>query len=626
MVKLVVKIAIVFTALHSWGFAQQDTTILKQFELKEQHVLSDPFKQTTLDSSSLELFSGQNLSQLLEQETELFIKDYGPGQIATPSFRGTGAAHTQVFWNGITLNAPSLGQFDFSLFPVSTQDNVSIHYGNSTLTDGFGGIGGSILIENGNDIGEKPHLALSQDLGSFGRYTTLLSGSLRKKKWFVQAGVQRAQAENNFEYENTAVSGSPAENRKYNKFERYSGQLTLGYRASPYTTLSLHGLYGNTFRQIPPLITDQISSGEEQTDILSAAVFQLEHKKGKHQLLFNTGGSYSELHFDDTLAAISSTTYGTNVQANVRYNYWVTKKSQLRTAVFYQQESVSTPGYENQQTRNRFAGLIQWRTYFGKRFQVEAFLRPEYTGDSLVFFLPALGMEYKPFKKRSFWIKANVAKNVHFPTLNDLYWVPGGNENLETEVGENVELGLLYTFKPATKNSVSLEATGFYGEVDNWIQWVPNENNWTAQNIKTVNNYGIESKIQLSGKSNKWKYTVKIMHSYTKSIDENNGDVQLIYVPENQFKTRLSVRRQRVGVFIWYQYVDQRFINTTNTSYMPAYDLVHLALDYNFKLAGKHRIGARFTVNNLFDKSYQSIAWKPMPGRNFSLRLTYAFN
>jgi outer membrane cobalamin receptor len=34
---------------------------------------------------------------------------------------------------------------------------------------------------------------------------------------------------------------------------------------------------------------------------------------------------------------------------------------------------------------------------------------------------------------------------------------------------------------------------------------------------------------------------------------------------------------------------------------------------------------ADFQLNNIFDKNYQAIRWRAMPGRNFTIALSYQF-
>ena len=57
----------------------------------------------------------------------------------------------------------------------------------------------------------------------------------------------------------------------------------------------------------------------------------------------------------------------------------------------------------------------------------------------------SLGNNYKIFK----WLtaRASVSKVYRIPTMNDLYWTPGGNPNLLPESGYAQEGGLLIQFQ-----------------------------------------------------------------------------------------------------------------------------------------------------------------------------------
>lgn len=83
----------------------------------------------TLDKGRLAQLSGYSLGEVLQQETGLFLRQYGPGMLASLSMRGTSAGHNALFWNGLPVNSPSLGQADYSIFPVGGFDAVNIHYG-----------------------------------------------------------------------------------------------------------------------------------------------------------------------------------------------------------------------------------------------------------------------------------------------------------------------------------------------------------------------------------------------------------------------------------------------------------------------------------------------------------------
>ena len=75
-------------------------------------------KETHVDSSVIQAKRSVSLSDLLSENTSVFIKNHGRGALATASFRGTAASHTQVSWNGISINSPMAGMVDFSLIPV----------------------------------------------------------------------------------------------------------------------------------------------------------------------------------------------------------------------------------------------------------------------------------------------------------------------------------------------------------------------------------------------------------------------------------------------------------------------------------------------------------------------------
>ncbi|HER07982.1 MAG TPA: TonB-dependent receptor, partial [Bacteroides sp.] len=105
-------------------------------------------KETRVDSAVLAEKINLSLSDLLSENTTVFIKDHGRGALATASFRGTAASHTRVDWNGISINAPMTGMVDFSLIPVYLVDEVTLKHGNASIGGGSGGLGGAVHIGN----------------------------------------------------------------------------------------------------------------------------------------------------------------------------------------------------------------------------------------------------------------------------------------------------------------------------------------------------------------------------------------------------------------------------------------------------------------------------------------------
>ena len=83
-------------------------------------------RETKVDSIVMMEKISSSLSDLLSENTPIFIKNNGRGALATASFRGTAASHTQVVWNGININSPMTGSVDFSLIPVYIIDRERV--------------------------------------------------------------------------------------------------------------------------------------------------------------------------------------------------------------------------------------------------------------------------------------------------------------------------------------------------------------------------------------------------------------------------------------------------------------------------------------------------------------------
>lgn len=184
----------------------QDTIVLQTVE-----VVDSPLKKTaeasmerSMDPSLIKRLNTVSMSQLLIQHSPVFIKTYGPGGLATASFRGTTPSHTLVLWNGFRLNTPSLGQVDFSTIPVFMTDNIALQWGSSTSSNS-GGLGGVVNIENNGHYGDGLILDLKQSYGSFNSIGSYLTLGYSAEKCFVRVKAYRNSSDNDFEYNNVAL-------------------------------------------------------------------------------------------------------------------------------------------------------------------------------------------------------------------------------------------------------------------------------------------------------------------------------------------------------------------------------------------------------------------------------------
>ena len=187
--------------------AAQDTITLDAVNVTADPYATEALKPLVMrkvDSLVLETKSTATLSELLIQHSPVFIKTYGPGGVSTASFRGTTASHTLVLWNGFQLNAPTLGQVDFSTIPVFLADDIDLRWGSGTATNS-GGLGGSVNIDNQTGFGKGLILDLKQTYGSFNTLGSFLTAGYCGKRMSFRVKAYRSASDNDFEYLNNAL-------------------------------------------------------------------------------------------------------------------------------------------------------------------------------------------------------------------------------------------------------------------------------------------------------------------------------------------------------------------------------------------------------------------------------------
>jgi iron complex outermembrane receptor protein len=217
----------------------------------------------------------------------------------------------------------------------------------------------------------------------------------------------------------------------------------------------------------------------------------------------------------------------------------------------------------------------------------------------------------------------NASKNYRVPTFNDLYWQgAGATGNLEVlpETSWQAELGQTLEVE---NSALSLNVYSI--TTNNLIQWRPNsEGIWMAMNVQDVSQYGLELGFDWKMKWGHQELVLDSEYAFTKSVD-NTTNKQLLYVPEHLLRSNLAYQYKKLIAFYQFLYNGSVYTTTDNNDSLPGYILGNIGLDYH----GPHVSGIKFIlgikVNNLFNKSYQNVAYRPMPNRNFQIQLITKF-
>ena len=601
---------------------------------------SVPYRKTQWSHNHNAPGTHGSLAQMVSDISSVYIRSYGQGGLATMSFRGTGAGHTQVYWNGIPINSPNLGLSDLAEFPMSLSSNLELHHGLSSLVDGSGGLGGSIQLNQHHNWRMQRGYLVSQRVSSFGDYRTLAQAHVVERNWLSETTVYHNTSQNDFTFTNVAREGQPTERQIHAAVRQYGVGQELARRAGKHT-FTLRGHYAVTDRELPRLIT---ATASEQTQLDRAARGMGEwFWNGHHrQLRVRTALTHHWLNYRDGIAGIDNTYIENAWYSRARYRQRVSNK--LLTTVTLESGIVgsNSDGIGRTVRRNQFAVVAKadWKPW--QRLLVHSLARQELIDGTVQPTLPSIGARYR-FAGKSWFVKSNWSRSYRVPTLNDLYWAQGGNPNLETEQGWSGELGLLHCHlseqdanEGLTRGNLRFESTAFYSRISNWIQWVPQSgsNLWMATNYQEIENYGLESTLRLPTiqLDSNWMVTAQVNHTYTQSIlletvdaDENLAGRQLIYVPPHQLNGSITLQAHSYRIRYRHTYTDRVFITTDNQWFLPNYDLANLSITRSIEKAGQQspRWTLRFEINNLYNKQYQALPWRPMPGRWYSFSIRY---
>lgn len=238
--------------------------------------------------------------------------------------------------------------------------------------------------------------------------------------------------------------------------------------------------------------------------------------------------------------------------------------------------------------------------------------------------------EIKPFTGKQYYVRGSFSKNSKLPTMNDMYWYPGGNPSLKNETGYLSEITVEMINPFHGQISLRNDLTLFSNRMTNMIQWHPGESYyWEADNLAKTNTSGIEAGLgifytrPILTASFKGNYTfTKAIHNDNSSADGDMSQNQLVYIPEHQANAVISVRWKNLYSAFGGSLTGKRYIKTDNSQYLPGYVVCDAHIGVTIGKA-RNLFEATFTVDNIFNLSYQNIAYYPMPGRSFLVSLAF---
>lgn len=624
----------------TWGQHLKDTMKIKSVLVKNRQISKNEnnvgARNSSIGKAILDVTQTQSLAELLSENSLVYIKSMGQGALATSSFRGTSSNHTQVNWNGISINSPMLGNFDFSQVPAIFTDEVMLYHGASYLKGGTGALGGSINLNNAYDGSTKEsEFRVLSEYGSNATFTEAISARFSVNKLTSSTRLFYQQSENNFEYLNKVLSKDQFYERRTDAQYRKWGVMQQFYYDLPNQgLLSANVWYQWDDRNLPQPIMAYKTSKENQ--ISAALRSYIKYEKQREKSNFDATFAYLNDDSDYTRkfenGVGDSQTKNRSHSAIVKgsYTYRPNPKTELNASANYRYDQVIAENYaENKVSRNTVSlqvGAI-WKPI--KKLMLNAQLMGEINGDKS---MPtySVGANYAIVEKL-LSVKVSNAYNYRHPTLNDLYWTPGGNPSLKPEKGFSYDATLSLT-PSIGKVKFGFDATYYRMDISNWIMWIPTNNGylWEPQNFNNVLSQGMELTGTAKFKTGEVYHRLTVNYAYSPSVDNSERKdptykKQLPYVPLNRWNARYALQWNGLSFNYNVSFTDVRYTSSDQSYSTNAYTTHDAEVSYDLKTGKRGLLKFALRVDNIADAYYESTQYYPMPLRSYFGSMQFTF-
>ena len=549
------------------------------------------------------------LTSLLNYNTVIYFKENGLGMVSSPSFRGTTAQQTAVIWNGININSQLNGQTDFNTLTTRNFDNITVRAGGGSSLYGSSAIGGSIHLNNNLSFRNHFDNELRLNYGSFNTFGGNYKVDVSDGKFAVQASVSRNSSDNDYEY--VEKEGKNLNGAFYNS----SINMAVGYKINESNYLKLYSQVFDSERHFSLIFPSENKT--KYQDLNTRNLLEWARFFGRFTSKAKVGALSERYKYFGNIES-ENFTFGEVKTYLGKYDlfYDVNDVIKINAILDYTQNSGNGSDIQNKE-RNIGSASLLFKHSLTDKFLYELSVRKEFTDNYKSPFLFSLGTHYA--LTDFYTLKINGSKNFRVPTFNDLYWQPGGNENLKPESSYQAELSNVFNFK---KFKISL--TGYYIDIIDMLRWVPTGGNWSPQNTDKVRTYGGEAIASWNKNVGNHNFNFTGTYAYTVSEDMET-EKQLIYVPFHKATSSLVYSWKKLSVNYQILYNGEVFTRSDNNARynVDAYLVSNATVDYDFGKSNSYTLG--FQVLNLFNEHYASVESRFLPGRNFNVYLTLNF-
>lgn len=584
-----------------------------------------PVRIRKIDRGHIDRSGASDLGELLARSSDAFVRSHGPTGLSTLSLRGTAASQSVLLLDGQPLSHPQIGHIDLSLLPAAVMESVEIVHGAASSLYGSRGLGGAVNVQT-RSVDGIPAAQAETRLGAFGERGLTVTSSGRAGSVGGVGSLRYRRREGNFPYRNESlipprtVRRSNADRTDLSAFTRFTGPGTVDpWSVSAWFAASDRGVPGpvggapsparQADRQMRVSGEASVRPFDQPVRLRGFAQHQTLRYRDSIQGLDETGRTWTASASGETAWSPGP---GHRITGGLALRYARAGHPSLRADAH--RPHVSAHG----------SGRLRWgRLLVYPSARLDGYF-PDGPDQSVSLPVsPQLGLNLKPLPSLPIRWKARVGRAYRVPTLNDRYWIPGGNPELLPERGLTADTGLLLRTA-----RLRAEITAYQSSLRHHIEWRPSgAGYWAPRNVGRTRTRGVETTLRAHGSIGpELRSALELGHTWTRALDRSDPnaptfDEPLRYVPDHQLRARGTVHLLGAEAGVTMRYVGRRYVTTDGSRFLEPYLRADAALGGSFHWR-QLRVGGTLRAENLLNSRYAVLRGYPAPPRHWTLKIT----
>ena len=553
----------------------------------------------------------------LIQSAGIQLLSYGTyGLEQKPSIRGFTDETVRVVIDGICVNNPQYGTFDFSSININSVEKIEIVKGG--FTEGVceeGSVGGTIYITTKKQSLENSFFSDSMLKSFFNKnllidtFSQMLGMNCQfGENTFFKASAKGSYAKNEFPFKNYK---NQIAIRKNSAVHDICADFNLSHFFGSGNSWTFNNISYTGYKHIPG--PETASKNDIQQDYNNTALFSM-----FFPLLNNLKTSFSWIStnrfFDEQNSKSIHHVNSFKISAS---GFIFKNKSYTQNLGFYfdftnldsTDDGIhqSFSGTIKETSKIKVNNFISISAPFALSFDNKNFAA-----------IPKFGLKMS-FSKTDFLF--NIYRMVQFPNLDDLYWNSAGfhgNINLKPESGWGTE----FTLNNAN-SFLPFSICVFTNYYKNKIKWSSISGTWQPENIASA----FYLVLDVSCEKRFLKYfslKANFEYLYNRLLDKSNTATygnRIMWTPDIVGSLTFNAKTKYFNIGAELSYTGKQYISNLNKSIKDDYFLFNI---YGTFLLWE-KVIPYFRLDNVLNTSYESIPEYPMPGISLQIGIKCNF-